>query len=116
MSAAIQDQVLSKTRLRTCFAKLSPHIRQMAALRSLGWKQPSFASSIHSSAQHLAYAIAHGNHPSTISRLAVRHKDDSVVQIEVLYANAVELSLVPHSRIPREDANLLQAFPSRARG
>ena len=59
MPAAIQDQLLGKTRLRTRCAKLSSHIRQMAALRSLGWKQPSFASSIRSSAQHLAHTIAH---------------------------------------------------------
>ena len=115
MPAAIQDQLLGKTRLRTRCAKLSSHIRQMAALRSLGWKQPSFASSTRSSAQHLAHTIAHGNHPSTINRLAVRHKDNSVVPIEVPHANAVELSLVPHSRIPREDDDVPQQLEHASR-
>ena len=54
---------------------------------------------LRSVAQHLAHAIAHGSHPSAIRRLAVWHKDDSVVPLEALQTDSLKLSPVPHSGV-----------------
>ena len=89
--AAIQHRVLRKTD----FARASRNGRPT----SVRWPQfdrldgNSHPSLPHPLADHIAHAIAHGNHLSTFSRLAVRHKDDSSLELHFDSRNDVKLFL-----------------------
>ena len=80
LPAAIQNQIFSKSGLRTRRAKLLCQVRQMPSLRSVRRKQPSFALSFSADALQFVHTIAHWDHPPSISSLAVRHKNDPLFQ------------------------------------
>src|SRR5713101_5568254 len=95
-----------KFSLQSCSTKLLSYIRQVAGLGPLRRKQPAFTLLADPSLQNFQSPIAHRNHSSAVRSFTIRYEDDPILAVEVLDADLVKLSLIPHSRISRKNQHI----------
>src|SRR5438132_1265986 len=92
--------------LQPCGTKLLPYVRHVAGFRPLGRKEPAVTPLANPSLQNFQSPIAHRNHSSAVRSLTIRYEDDPILPVEILDADLVKLSLIPHSRISRKNQHI----------
>jgi hypothetical protein len=84
--ATVQNKTFGKPSLSSGFTKSLCHRSEVGRLRTLRWENPSFAPRAAPPLENPKDPVAHGYPTPTLFGLAVRHKDDSVVPIQILNA------------------------------
>src|SRR5271165_4613846 len=110
VSPTIQDKIFRKPSLGPGFTESCCHCCEVGGLGALRWEDPSFAPCAAPLFKNFIDAIAHRHASPSLFGLAVWHKDDARVPIQVLNAHPVKLSL--SFRMPVSRANMMMSRKS----
>ena len=110
--AAIENKIFGKPGFSSGFPEPIRHRREVSALCSLRWEDPSFASCAAPRFQDVECTIAHRHPSSPLCCLAVGNEDDAASPIQVLYTYPVQFSFVSHTGVAHQNHDVLEKLPA----